>query len=192
MSVILEPITETALKPAPITGEELLALGDIGRCELIEGEIVTMAPTGETHGVVEFNLGSEIRAFVRKHKLGRVTGGEVGIYIRRSPDVVRAADVAFISHARYAQRAQSGFLDVAPDLIVEVMSPDDRWHQVTQKLEDYFSIGVRVVWVVVPENQTVYAYRSLTDVRRFAGEDMLTGDDVLPGFALPLAEVFAE
>ncbi|MGB2771016.1 MAG: Uma2 family endonuclease, partial [Anaerolineae bacterium] len=80
----------------PITGEELLALGDIGPSELIDGRIVTMTPTGDEHGTIEFNLGSELRAFVRRQRLGRVTGGEVGIYTRRNPDRVRAADIAFI------------------------------------------------------------------------------------------------
>ncbi|MBI5304335.1 MAG: Uma2 family endonuclease [Chloroflexi bacterium] len=192
MSAIPQTIIETAQAKTKITGEELLEMGDIGRCELIEGEIINIAPTGEMHGIVEFNLGGEIRAFVRQHKLGRVSGGEVGIFIRRMPDTVRGADIVFISNERLANRGKSGFLDVAPDLIVEVLSPDDRWNQVTRKLEDYFSIGVRLVWVVDPENEIVHAYRALTDIRCFGIEDTLTGDDVLPGFTISLADVFAE
>ncbi len=119
--------------------------------------------------------------------------GEVGIYTHRNPDTVRAADVAFISNERYAERKQpSGFLDVAPDLVVEIMSPDDRWNDVTQKLREYFSIGVRLVWVAHPETRTVYAYRSMTDVREFGESDVLSGDEVLPGFSAPVGSLFEE
>lgn len=193
MSAVIQMKVETP-EPTktPVTGEELLAMGDIGRSELIEGEIIQMAPTGEMHGIVEINLGSELRVFVRRHKLGRVSGGEVGVYIRRMPDTVRGADILFISRERLAQRGKSGFLDVAPDLVVEIMSPDDRWSEVMKKLGEYFSIGVRLVWVVEPETQTVYAYRSLTDVRCFTRDEILVGDDILPEFALPVAEIFAD
>ncbi len=191
-------VNQTAIGVAPpkvetrVTGDELLAMGDIGPCELVEGEIIKMSPTGEKHGIIEVNLGGELRAFVRQHKLGRVSGGETGIYIRRNPDTVRGADVVFISNERLARRGNSGFIDVAPDLVVEVMSPDDRWSDVTKKLEEYFSIGVRLVWVVDPESESVYAYRSLTDVRRFAKNDTLPGDDVLSGFGVSVVDLFAD
>ncbi len=177
---------------ARVTGEELFAMGDIGPCELVEGKIIKMSPTGEKHGIVEFNLGGELRTFVRQHKLGRVSGGETGIYIRRNPDTVRAADVVFISNERLAKRGDSGFIDVAPDLVVEVMSPDDRWSEVMKKLGEYFSIGVRLAWVVDPDTESIYTYRSLTDVRHFAKSDTLPGDDVLPGFSITVGEVFAD
>jgi Uma2 family endonuclease len=175
-----------------VTGEELLALGDIGRSELIEGEIIAMPPTSDVHGNIESNIDVALKPFVRRHKLGRVMTGEVGIYIRRDPDTARGADVVFISNARLAQRGKSAFLDVAPELVVEVMSPEDRWNEVMKKLADYFSIGVRLVWVIDAETQSVYAYRSLTDVRHFTAHDTLPGDDVLPGFVLPVAEIFAD
>jgi len=177
---------------ALVTGEELLAMGNIGPCELIEGEIILMSPAGEEHSIVEANIGSELRTFVRQHKLGKVGVGEVGVYTRRQPDSVRGADVIFISNERAAQRGSSGFLDVAPDLVVEIISPDDRWSEVMKKLGEYFAIGVRLAWVVDPETQSVYAFRSLTDMRRYEANDTLPGDDVLPGFSLPVAEVFAE
>jgi Uma2 family endonuclease len=92
-----------------------------------------------------------------------------------------------------ARRQKSrGFLDVAPDLIVEIMSPDDRWVDIDEKLSDYFSIGVRLIWVANPSRQVIYAYRSLTDVREFTQKDPLPGDDVLPGFAVTVAHFFEE
>jgi Uma2 family endonuclease len=176
-----------------LTGEELLALGDIGPCELVEGRLVHMSPTGDLHGGYESNFDEQLKAFVRKHNLGKVRVGEVGIYIRRNPDTVRGADVVFISNARYAKRQlQAGFLDVAPDLVVEIMSPDDRWQEVNEKLRDCFSIGVRLVWVGNPAEPAVYAYRSLTDVRRFGSDDELTGDEVLPGFSVRVATLFED
>jgi Uma2 family endonuclease len=184
-------VSQTDAQPR-ITGEELFALGDIGPCELVEGEIIKMSPTGEKHGIIETNLSGELRGFVRRHKLGRVSGGEVGIYTRRNPDSVRAADVVFISNERLAQRGKSGFMDVAPDLVVEIMSPDDRWNEVIRKLEEYLGIGVRLVWIVDPETESVFAYRSMTDVRRSEKSEMLKADDILPGFETPVAELFKE
>jgi Uma2 family endonuclease len=83
-------------------------------------------------------------------------------------------------------------LDVAPELIVEILSPDDRWSEVKQKLKEYFAIGVQLVWVADPADKTIYAYRSLTDVREFTEKDTLTGDEVLPGFSVLVADLFEE
>lgn len=177
----------------PITGEELAAMPDIGPCELIDGRIVPMTPTGGEHGMAELSFGEALRTFARAHGLGRVLVGEVGIFTQRNPDRVRAADVLFISNARYSRWGNvRGFLDVAPDLIVEILSPTDRSMDTMQKLREYFAIGVRLVWVADPEARIVYAYRSLTDVREFREGGDLTGDDVLPGFSVPVAELFAQ
>jgi Uma2 family endonuclease len=173
-----------------VTGEDLLAMGDIGPCELIDGRIVHMTPTGDEHGTIEFNLGRELSAFVRKNKLGRVTGGEVGIYIRRRPDRIRAADIAYISAKRSA-RPVKGFLEVAPELVVEIMSPEDRWQDIRDKLADYFSIGVEQVWIVEPQNRKVLIFSSTTDVEEHNEGDTLRGEGALEGFAMQVAELFA-
>lgn len=168
-------------------------MGDLGRCELIDGRIVRMSPTNYEHGGVEVNLASLLRAFVRPRKLGRVLAGEVGVYTRRNPDRVRGADVVFISKEAYARRTRGmAFLDVAPELVVEVLSPEDRAMDVTQKLREYFGIGVRLVWLVDPAAQVVSVYHSLSDVRERKEGDRLSGDDVLPGFEVPVAEIFEE
>lgn len=159
-----------------VSGEELYHMGDIGRCELVDGRIVPMSPTGELHGGYEGDFYYEIRSFVRAHKLGKV----------------RAADVLFISDERYAEKKSPSYLDVAPDLIVEVLSPDDTLSQMMQKLREYFAIGVRLVWVADPRASIVYAYRSTTDVREFTATDVLPGDDVLPGFAVPVVTLFED
>jgi Uma2 family endonuclease len=185
-------IPSTGHRAKLITGEALLAMGDIGPCELIDGRIVPMVPTGNEHGVVEFNLGRHIGNFVAAHKLGWVSGGEVGIYTRRNPDRVRGADIAFVSRERLPGRLPKGFLTIAPDLVVEVVSPDDRWQGIRDKLEEYFAIGVHRVWIVEPETHTVLVYRSVADMSKLGEDDTLTGEGVLDGFTLPVAELFAE
>jgi Uma2 family endonuclease len=175
-----------------ITGEELLAMSDIGPCELVEGELIQMSPVGDTHGAIELNIGAELRDFVREHDLGVVRVGEVGIYISRNPDTIRAADVLFIAKENYAGRRSKGFLDIAPDLVVEVLSPSDTWHRVNQKLQEYFNIGVKMIWVVDSLDPQVYVYRSITDVRYFTGNDKLPGDEILPGLDLAVAALYVD
>ena len=174
-----------------ITGEELLAMGDIGPCELIDGRIVPMTPTGAEHGSVEINLSSELAVYVRRHGIGWVLGGEVGIYTRRDPDRIRGADIAFISRERAPDGPPKGFLDVAPELIVEIISPGDRWQDMRLKIQEYFTIGVQQVWVVEPENRSVLVYRSAAEVRTLLESDVLVAEGLLEGFSLPVATIFA-
>lgn len=185
MSVITAP-AETKL----ITGEELMAMGDIGPCELVEGRIIYMDPTGDEHGVFESTLSSELSVFVRQRKLGWVMAGEVGIYIRRNPDTVRGADIAFISRERLPNGPTGKYLQVAPELVVEIMSPDDRWQEVREKIEEYFSIGVQWVWIVEPANRAVLVYRSINEAQKLGEADALKGDGVLDGFTLSVATLF--
>ena len=180
--------------PAPtrlITGEELLAMGDIGPCELIDGEIVPMSPTGGVHGRLEMRLGRWLDVFVDEHDLGWVLGGEVGIYIRRNPDRVRGADVAFWSHERLPEGPPPGFLDVVPELVVEVISPTDRWRDIREKIDEYFAMGVDRVWIVEPPTHSVLVYESPTTQRQLGEGDILEGEGVLKGFSLPVARLFA-
>jgi Uma2 family endonuclease len=176
-----------------LTAEDLERMGDIGRCELIDGRIVRMPPAGDDHGGVEVNFSTALKEFVRPRKLGKVRAGEVGIVTRRAPDRVRGADVLFISQERWQTRGRGrGFLDVAPELVVEVLSPDDRVSDMTQKLREYFAIGVKVVWVADPASRSVLAYRSLTDVREHAPDGVLTCEDVLPGFEVGVASLLED
>ena len=183
----------TSTEAKPITGQELALLPDVGPCELVEGRIVPMSPTGGEHGRIESNFGEAMTAFARSRKLGKVFVGEVGIFTRRDPDTVRGADVAYLSNERYERLgSKRGFLDVAPDLVVEVLSPHDSASGLTQKLREYFAIGVRLVWVADPGARAVLAYRSVTDVGEIRETDQLSGDDVLPGFEVAVASLFEE
>ena len=181
-----------AKRKSLLTGEELLAMGDMGRAELVKGELIRISPTGFLHGIIESNFGKKISAFVDQHQLGVVVVGEVGIYTRRNPDTVRGADAAFISNERLAQRKSSGYLDVAPELIVEVLSPGDSWSEMNEKLEEYFAIGVQQVWVADPRRRQIPVYHSPTRLEHLSDSDTLTSGDVLPGFSAPVAEMFGE
>ncbi len=184
--------TITQVQEKLITGDELLAMGDIGRTELIDGRIVYMPPTSGGHGYNEIEIGGFLREYVRPRKLGWVLGGEVGIYIRRNPDRIRAADVAFVSRKQSAQRPRHGYLEIAPELVVEVISPRDTWEEIHDKLEDYFSIGIQRVWVVHPDQEYVLVYRSPTDSTKIKSSEILRGEGTLAGFELSLAELFEE
>lgn len=178
------------LEAATITGEELFALGDIGPAELIDGRIIPMSPTGGEHGRLESELAAVLREFVLAHKLGWVIAGEAGIYTRRNPDRVRGMDVAFISFARLP-RLPVGFLTVAPELVVEIISPTDRWSDVQSKIEEYLAIGVDCVWVVDPAARSVRVYRAGARMIRLEHGDILRGEGLLTGLEIPLAELFA-
>ena len=174
-----------------VTGEDLFKLGDMGRVELVKGVVVHMSPTGYSHGRVESNVGAILSAFVRQHKVGEVLVGEVGIYTARHPDTVRGADAAYISNERMARVQSPSYLDVAPELTVEILSPDDRWGELMDKLTEYFAVGVQVVWVADPKTQSVYVYHAPNKVQHFSAEDTLPGGEVLPGFGVLVAELFA-
>ena len=173
-----------------MTGAELREMADSARYELVDGELIEMSPTKMEHGRLEFRLAMLLAQFVDEHDLGEVMTGEVGIYIRRNPDTIRAADALFISHERLEQATPDDFLDVAPELIVEIMSPSDRWNAVQKKLRDYFEIGVTAVLLVQPSNETILLYSSPTQLQEFQREDTLTLEAILHGFTLPLAKLF--
>jgi len=165
-------------------------MGDVGPCELLDGRIVPLSPTSGEHGRLEFNLAFELGKFVREEGLGWTLSGEVGIFIRRNPDRIRGADVAFVSRVRAPEGPPKGFLELAPELIAEIVSPTDRWQDIRAKLDDYFSIGVQQVWIVEPDPHSVLVYRSPTEAAKLGEDDTLQGEGVLAGFSLPVARLF--
>ncbi len=190
-TLVPETTRQTQSDKTHLTGQMLWEMGDTGPCELVEGELVLMSPTKLHHGKLEYRLSKLIGDFVEAHNLGDISVGEVGIYTQRNPDTVRAADVVFISHAQYERSATGDFFTAAPELVVEILSPNDRWSEVRQKLREYFGIGVRVVLVVDAKESVIELYRSPTDVQEFRPGDILTMEEILPGFALPVARLFS-
>ena len=151
---------------------------------------MTQMPTGHPHGFIENIIGALLYIYLKTNQIGRALTGEVGIYTKRNPDHIRAADVAFISHERLAQAQEDGFLDVAPELVVEIMSPANTWTDAQEKLAEYFAIDVKMVWIVDPQLEQVHVYRSPEQVKLLRKEDALTGEEILPGFTIPLTELF--
>jgi Uma2 family endonuclease len=171
-----------------ITAEELFEMGDIGRCELIDGEIVRMSPAGAEHGRVALNLGAILRHYVKSQGLGEVFAAETGFKL--APRRVRAPDVAFVRAERLTHGIPAKYFDGPPDLAVEVVSPSDTWPDVEEKIEDWLARGVRSCWVVDPKTRLVVVYRP--DGRGIRLDDeAIVADDVLPGLSLPVAEIFS-
>ncbi len=176
-----------------MTAEELYELPDDGmRHELVEGEPRTMPPAGFEHGDVAGELFFHVKAFVRQHRLGVVLAAETGFVLRRGPDTVRAPDLAFVRTDRVpAPEERQKFAELAPDLVAEVTSPYDRVGEVNGKVAQWLDAGVRLVWVVDPETRVVVAHLPGGVAHLLREGDALDGEDVLPGFRLPLSELFA-
>jgi len=173
-----------------ITAEELLAMGDIGRCELIYGEIVTMSPAGVPHGIVAMRIGSFLSRFVDEHDLGIVLAAETGFKIESDPDLVRAPDASFIAKSRLSGGVPKGFFDGVPDLAVEVVSPNDAKRDVAEKVNMWLAHGTQVTWVADPKSMTVVIHRVGQRPQTRGLGDEVRDEPLLPGFVLPLSNVF--
>ncbi|MDQ3684622.1 MAG: Uma2 family endonuclease [Acidobacteriota bacterium] len=176
-----------------MTAEDLLKLPQDGfRYELVEGDLRRMPPAGHEHGDVTMNLAAPLHRHVKSNGLGKVYAAETGFLLKRNPDTIRAPDVAFIRRERVEQVSKStSYWPGAPDLVVEVVSPGDTVSRVEEKVQEWLKFGVRLVWIVSPKLRTVTAYRSLTDVVVLTEKDTLDGGDVVPGFQISVAEIFA-
>jgi Uma2 family endonuclease len=172
-----------------ITAEQLLAMGSDARFELVRGELVEMSPVGRTHSWVVAQLLSWMFPFARRNKLG-VVGTELGFILSRDPDVVLAPDLYFVSKPRWGDLDAHGFFEGAPDLAVEVLSPDDRATKVHEKIRKYFRAGSSLFWLVDPDNMTVTVYRPSGEVRILSGSQAVTGEEVLPGFSFTPEDLF--
>ncbi len=175
-----------------MTAEELLRLSDDGlRHELVAGELRTMAPTGEEHGLVSANVACPLGAYTRERQLGFVYVAEAGFALTRDPDTVRAPDVAFVRRERVlATGPLKGFRDGAPDLVVEVISPNDTYTEVSEKIAMWLEHGARMVLAVDPRRRVVAVHRPDQPVRVLTMDDVIDGDDVVPGWRLPVRDVF--
>ncbi len=172
------------------SAEQLLHAPDLGRCELVRGELIMMSPSGFEHGRVVTRVSTPLDCFVSSQGLGVVLGAETGFCIGRDPDTVRAPDVAFVRAERVPRAPSKGFFPGAPDLAVEVLSPDDRAGEVLAKVQDWLGAGCRRVWVVDPRTHTVTVYRSVADIVLVRENDILIDDGLLPGFQLRVSEIF--
>ena len=151
-----------------------------------------MSPTSWKHGRYVNELARQLGNFAREHQVGETLTGEVGIYTHRNPDTVRGADVAFISTERLGQVTSESYLDVAPELVIEVVSPGNTWQEMRDKIVEYFAIGVERVWIVEPEHKRVLVYQTPDESTTMNATDTLAGEGVLEGFSLSLTELFGD
>jgi len=168
------------------------------RFRLIEGVLYEVSPTGWLHGKVTWLLTIHVGNFVLAHSLGHMTGAETGYVLYRNPDgkdTVLAPDLAFIRQEQGLETVTEQYVPFAPDLAVEVMSPSNTDVEITSKVDAYLRYGTRMVWVVFPKEQRLLVYRPTgeaneANLRFLSIDDMLDGEDVLPGFTLPLRQLF--
>ena len=176
------------------TAEELMDMPDDGyRYEMVRGELRKMVPAGSEHGDISADIHINLGAYVRANRLGRTRIAVPGFILERDPDSVRAPDVAFVSRERIEEIGRTTrYWPEAPDLAIEVISPNDRYTEVEEKVADWLAAGTRMVVVVNPRNKTVRVHSSQTDVVTLAIADTLDGGDVVPGWQMPLSDIFTD
>ncbi|HEY6322017.1 MAG TPA: Uma2 family endonuclease [Thermoanaerobaculia bacterium] len=167
--------------------------------ELRRGVLRLVTPAISAHGAVSARLLGALAQHVYTHDLGALFTAEAGFLLERDPDTLLCPDVAFVSRERLpAGGLEPRFLELAPDLAVEVLTPSSRPGEVRTKVADYLRLGVRAVWVVDPARRTVRIHSRLARMARrtsavlLAEDDMLDGGEVVPGFRCRIAELFAD
>jgi len=183
-----------------MTAEELVGYDIPGkRAELVRGRLVVREPASLRHGEVSLRIGVALANHLARERdaqgwalaRGRVATADPGFTLARSPDTVRAPDVAYVSRERHAGPMPEGFPEFAPDLAAEVRSRGDRAGDVLAKVGDWLSAGTTLVWVVDPAREVVTVYRADGTVAVLGPDDALSGEGLLPGFVLPLRELFS-
>ena len=174
------------------TADELLRLPrGRNRYELIRGELRMMAPAGNEHGALAALVTGFLIVHVRAQKLGKVYAAETGFKLANDPDTVRAPDAAFVSQKRLDKVGPvQGYWPGAPDLAVEVVSPNDLYTEVSDKVAEWLEAGSKMVVVVNPRRQQVFVHAPDADVKVLEVEDTFDGGEVVPGWQLPVRDLF--
>ena len=174
-----------------MTADELLR-SDIPHksTELVRGRLIVREPPGTRHGRVQSRLNFLVGGFVYSRKLGAVFGQDTGFRIASDPDTVRAPDLAFVRQERLALIEPRGYAALAPDLVAEILSPEDGPGEVPAKIGEWLNAGVEIAWVIDPDRQTAQVYRSDGSVAAITRDGTLDGESVLPGLGVILAELF--
>ncbi len=170
-----------ALLPSPEDGTQQ---------ELVQGVLITMPPPSFYHGQVCSKFDRKLGGFIDDHRLGWITSNDSGVILAHRPDTVRGPDIAFWSRERMPEPPRKGYAEIAPDLVVEVMSPSDVFTQLLRKVQQYLRAGTREVWIAVPEDRSVAVCRPGQEQVILSNGETLTGGDVLPGFSCLVADLF--
>ncbi len=175
-----------------MTAEDLLKLPDDGRrYELVRGKLIRMSPSGSRSSIVSGRISNRVGPFVEQHRLGFCGDSDWGFILASNPDVVRAPDVGFVRADRIPPEGiPEGFWPGAPDLAVDVLSSSDRFSDVLEKVQEYLAAGTRLIWVVDPDARRATVFRPAPAPVTVGADSELSGEDVLPGFVLKLAEVW--
>jgi Uma2 family endonuclease len=176
-----------------MTADELLALPDNGvRRELVAGELHEMPPAGGDHGYVAIEAAYRLRFYLETHPEigGGLFAAETGFRLTRDPDTVRAPDVAYVREERLSEARVRGFPELAPDLVVEVVSANDCAGEIQQKTDEWLRAGVLLVWVLYPTTRSAMAYQADGSVVLLHADDALHGEPVLPGFSCRVGDLF--
>jgi Uma2 family endonuclease len=200
MSTTLAPSLPSSPRRPPaklLTVADVAALprslpsGDV-RYELDDGRLIVMPPPGDIHGAVQSNVVTQLKIQGEFRGLGRART-EVGLVLRMNPDRLTGPHAVFVTAALLPlKRSKEGYLETIPELVVEVRSPNDTGPEVQAKVDEYLAAGVRVVWIADPEDQTVTAHRANQAPHVFGPSDTLVVPDVIPGFQIPVADLFHE
>lgn len=174
------------------TADELFRLPNDGyRYELIRGSLRMMSPAGGRHGRISMKVGWLLNNHVMANSLGVVLAAETGFRISVDPDTVLAPDVAFVEGSRYsAIENETGYLPLAPDMVVEVVSPNDRFVRVESKAIAWLDAGCKLVLLLDPETETVHAYRSRSRIEIFQKGETLDCSDVIVGWIFAVKDLF--
>ena len=159
--------------------------------ELIRGRLIVREPPGTRHGAIAANLCYFLTDFVRRNSLGSVFAQDTGFKIETNPDTVRAPDVAYLTKDRMAAVARRGYAAVAPDLIAEIVSPDDRPGELLAKVAAWLNAGTLLAWVIDPDRAEARIYRPDGSVATIDMAGSIDGEGVLPGFSCPLREILS-
>ena len=164
-----------------------------GRYELVIGEVIELSPVNDEHSGIASNIDSAFNNYSRSTGFGQA-GVEAGYIVLSGPDTVRGPDISFKLVPRSARRQSEGFLPGAPDIAVEVVSPSNTAAEIERKVAEYLAAGSQRVWVVRSatrrEPRSVVVHRADDSIVTYTGDDVITDKELLPGFSLPLSEVF--
>jgi Uma2 family endonuclease len=158
--------------------------------DLVKGKVVEMSRAGELHCLVCSNLTFLLEAYVRQRKQGSVLCNDPGVLLDRDPDTVRGPDVVFFAASKKYTEANPKWIEETPTLAIEVLSPNDRPGKINQKVADFLAAGVKMVWVIDPEDRNVAIYRPNSTFVMLDSTQELDGGDILSGFRCPVAEFF--
>jgi Uma2 family endonuclease len=189
--MVAEPAYVPPMTPqALMSADELLHLNlPNKRTELVRGVLVVREPPGGRHGRITAELARVIANHVVDRALGTVYAGDTGFTLARGPDTVRGPDVAFVGKSRVPAHDPVGYIELGPDLVVEVVSPASRPAEVLAKVADWLRAGTRLIWLIDPLRRVARVYRADGSESLVAEDQTLEGEDVLPGFSLNLKTI---